>query len=145
MESPSATHVWVVLFRASKAVERNALKSISNLGLGLSDFAILELLLHKGPLAVNDLGRKVLLSSGSITTAVTRLAGQNLVRRTVHAEDKRSKIVQLTDEGRKLIQCAFARHTQDLEEVMSVLKSNERIELIRLLKKLGLWAAARAE
>lgn len=145
VDSPTATHVWVVLYRAAHAVETNARASISRLGLGLSDFAILELLLHKGSLPVNDLGRKVLLSSGSITTAVTRLEERRLVRRTAHATDKRARIVELTREGRKLIECAFGQHERDMEEVMSVLRPTERTELIRLLKKLGLWAAARAE
>jgi len=145
MERLSGVHVWLVLYRAARAVERNALASISDLGIGLSDFAILELLLHKGPMPVNDLGRKVLLSSGSITTAVSRLEEQKLVRRTVSASDKRARIVQLTDGGRKVIECAFDRHAGDMEEVMSVLKPRERTEFVRLLKKVGLWAAARAE
>lgn len=145
MERISGVHVWLVLYRAARAAEQNALASISALGLGLSDFAILELLLHKGPMPVNDLGRKVLLSSGSITTAVTRLETQKFVRRTVHPTDKRARIVQLTSDGRKMIECAFGRHARDMEEVMAVLKDAERAELVRLLKKVGLWAAARAE
>ncbi|MDE3199037.1 MAG: MarR family transcriptional regulator [Acidobacteriota bacterium] len=145
MDSPAATHVWLVLYRAARAVERNALASIAALGLGLSDFAVLELLLHKGPMPVNSLGRKVLLTSGSITTAVSRLETRNLVERKPHATDRRARIVELTPAGRKLIECAFTRHEQDMEKVMSVLKPAERTELIRLLKKVGLWASARAE
>ena len=145
MERISGIHVWLVLYRAARAVERNALASISGLGVGLSDFAILELLLHRGPMPVNDLGRKVLLSSGSITTAVSRLEEQKLVRRTVSASDKRARIVELTDDGRKMIECAYGRHAGDMEEVVSVLKPGERAELLRLLKKVGLWAAARVE
>jgi hypothetical protein len=49
----SATHVWVVLWKAARAVEENAMTSVAGLGLGLSDFAVLEVLLHKGPQPVN--------------------------------------------------------------------------------------------
>ncbi|MDP9169564.1 MAG: MarR family transcriptional regulator [Acidobacteriota bacterium] len=145
MERESAMHVWLVLFKAARAVERNARKSIAGLGLGLSDFAVLELLLHKGPQPVNRIARKVLLASGSATAAVDRLEARGLVQRTVNPEDLRARIVQLTAEGRKLTGQAFARHALDMEETMAVLRPREGEDLVRLLKKLGLWAAARAE
>jgi MarR family 2-MHQ and catechol resistance regulon transcriptional repressor len=145
MARETATHVWLVLSRAARAVEKNAMQSIAGLGIGLSDFAVLELLLHKGPQPVNRIGRKVLLTSGSITAAVDRLEERGLVRRTIDAEDKRSRIVQLTAAGKKLIDCAFARHLADMEKTLSVLRDSERTELVRLLKKAGLWAEARLD
>ena len=145
MQQEAATHVWLVLFKASRAVESNAQASIAGLGLGLSDFAVLELLLHKGPQPVNRIGRKVLLASGSITAAVDRLEARGLLQRTVDPEDLRARIVQLTAHGRNLAEKAFAKHASDMEETMAVLRPREREDLVRLLKKLGLWAAARAE
>ncbi len=145
MGQESGTHVWLVLWKASRAVERNALASISGLGIGLSDFAVLELLLHKGPQSVNWIGRKVLLSSGSITAAIDRLEARKLVKRTTDAEDLRSRIVKLTGSGRKLIERAFAKHAADMEETVAVLRPREREDLVRLLKKVGLWAESRAE
>jgi len=145
MEKETGTHVWLVLYKAARAVESNAVASISGLGLCLSDFAVLELLLHKGPQPVSRLGRKVLLSSGSITAAVDRLEARGLLTRTVDPEDLRSRIVQLTEAGRELAEKAFAQHAIDVEDTMAVLRPREREDLVRLLKKLGLWAAARAE
>jgi len=49
-----------------------------------SDFAVLEALLHKGPLPVNEIGKKVLLTSGSMTVAVDRLEQRRLVERRAH-------------------------------------------------------------
>jgi MarR family 2-MHQ and catechol resistance regulon transcriptional repressor len=145
LDKDSATHVWLVLFKAAHAVERNARASIAALGLGLSDFAVLELLLHKGPQPVNWIGRKVLLSSGSITAGIDRLEARELVRRVCDPGDLRSRIVQLTEAGRKLAERAFAKHALDIEETMSVMRPSERSDLVRLLKKLGIWAAARIE
>jgi MarR family 2-MHQ and catechol resistance regulon transcriptional repressor len=141
----AATHVWLVLWKAAHAIEQNAMRSVSALGLGSSDFAVLEVLLHKGPQPVNVIGRKVLLTSGSITAAVDRLESRKLLRRTVDPTDGRSRIVQLTKAGRRLIERAFQKHANDMEETMAVLKTNERAELVRLLKKVGLWAAARLD
>lgn len=145
MQSQSGTHVWLVLFKAARAVQRNAEISIGAQGLGLSDFAVLEMLLHKGPQPVNRIGHRALLSSGSITAAVNRLEARGLVRRTIDPGDLRARIVQLTASGRKLIHRAFIKHSRDIEETMAVLRPRERIELVRLLKKVGMWAAARAE
>jgi MarR family 2-MHQ and catechol resistance regulon transcriptional repressor len=141
----SATHVWLILWKAARAVEQNALRSVSALGLGLSDFAVLELLLHKGPQPVNLIGKKVLLTSGSITAAIDRLESKKLVRRKAAPADLRSRIVQLAPKGQALIERAFQQHAIDIEETMAVLRPRERTELIRLLKKLGMWAAARLE
>jgi MarR family 2-MHQ and catechol resistance regulon transcriptional repressor len=141
----SATRVWLVLWRAARAIEQNAVNSLSSLGLGLSDFAVLELLLHKGPRPVNAIGKRVLLKSGSITAAINRLESKGLVRRTAHPEDQRARVVELTDAGKRLIEAVFQQHSADMEETMSVLRPRERVELVRMLKKVGLWAQARLE
>ena len=141
----AATRVWLVLWKAAHAIEQNAIRSVSALGLGRSDFAVLEVLLHKGPQPVNIIGRKVLLTSGSITAAVDRLESRKLLRRTSDPKDGRSRIVQLTETGRHLIERAFQKHAMDMEETLAVLRSGERVELVRLLKKAGMWAAARLE
>jgi MarR family 2-MHQ and catechol resistance regulon transcriptional repressor len=140
-----ATRVWLVLSRAARAVEQNAMNSVARMGLGLSDFAVLEVLLHKGPQPVNAIGKKVLLTSGSITTAIDRLESRKLVQRGADPADRRSRLVRLTAQGRKLIEEAFRQHAIDMEETLAVLRPGERVELIRLLKKAGMWAAARLE
>jgi MarR family transcriptional regulator, 2-MHQ and catechol-resistance regulon repressor len=141
----AATRVWLVLWKAAHAVEQNAMRSVSALGLGHSDFAVLEVLLNKGPQPVNTIGKKVLLASGSITAAVDRLESRKLLQRRADPKDRRSRIVQLTTSGRDLIERAFEKHAVDMEETMAVLKTAERKELMRLLKKVGMWAAARLD
>ena len=136
-EEPSGVHLWLVLWKAYDAVRNYAVKDIASLGLGLSDFAILELLLHKGPASVNDIGAKVLLTSGSMTLAIDRLEARNLVERRQNSEDRRARIVHLTEHGRKLIACAFAAHAVSMNRLGAKLSAAERAQAIRLLKKLG--------
>jgi Transcriptional regulators len=140
-----AIHVWLVLWKAAHAIEQNAVRSVAEVGLGLSEFAVLEALLHKGPQPVNVIGKKVLLTSGSITAAVDRLESRKLVLRTQDPEDLRARIVELTGEGRRLISEAFRQHSMDMEETLGILSAGERAELVRLLKKAGMWAEARLE
>ncbi|PYS92813.1 MAG: MarR family transcriptional regulator [Acidobacteria bacterium] len=142
----SGVHVWLVLWKAAQAVEAYAKRSIEHLELCGSDFAVLEALLHKGPLPVNEIGRKVLLTSGSITVAVDRLETKGLVERRAHAADRRARIVHLTKEGRRLIKRAYAEHAADMERLAAAsLTTAERKTLIRLLKKIGYEAAASSE
>lgn len=139
----SGVHVFLVLWKASRAVQAYAAESIAGLEMCSSDFAVLEALLHKGPLPVNDIGRKVLLTSGSITVAVDRLETRGLVERRAHGTDRRARIVHLTKEGRKLITRAYMKHADELEQLAAAsLTSVERTTLIRLLKKIGYEAAA---
>jgi MarR family 2-MHQ and catechol resistance regulon transcriptional repressor len=140
-----AVRVWLILWKATRAIEKNAMQSVSALGLGLSDFVVLEVLLHKGPLPVNTVGKRIMLTSSSITAAIDRLEARKLLRRVTTPKDRRSRIVELTEAGRRLIDRAFQKHANDMEETMAVLKTNERAELVRLLKKVGLWAAARLD
>src|SRR5437763_15349506 len=134
----SGVHVWLVLWKAAQAVEAYAKRSIEHLELGGSDFAVLEALLHKGALPVGDIGRKVLLTSGSITVAVDRLEAKGLVERRASADDRRARIVHLTKEGRKLITRAYTEHAADMERLAAAsLTTAERTTLIRLLKKIG--------
>ena len=140
-EKTSGVHIWLLLMKAHRAVEKSALASIEGSGMCFSDFAILEALLHKGPLAVNTLGAKIPLTSGSATTAIDRLQSRVFVRRVNDPGDRRTRIVHLTAKGREWIDGAFARHSLDIERLMSALGGGERRQLARLLRKLGKHAA----
>ena len=139
----SGVHVFLVLWKAARALEAYAEKSVSKLEMCGSDFAVLEALLHKGPLPINEIGKKVLLTSGSITVAVDRLETKGFVERRAHGTDRRARIVHLTKEGRKLITRAYADHAADMERLaLASLTRAERETLIGLLKKFGYKAAA---
>jgi MarR family transcriptional regulator, 2-MHQ and catechol-resistance regulon repressor len=118
-------------------MRRHAERQIHSLGIGFSDFAALEVLLHKGPLPVNEIGRLVRLTSGSMTTAVDRLEKKGMVERQNDPADRRARVVHLTDAGKKLIECAFADHERAMEKAASGLTPEERTRLASLLKKLG--------
>lgn len=144
LKDGTGVHVFLVMWKAVHAVETYAVRSIAELELCGSDFAVLEALLHKGPLPINEIGRKVLLTSGSITVAVDRLESKGLVERRASGTDRRAKIVHLTKTGKDLIARAYADHAADMERLASAsLTKAEREMLIRLLKKIGYEAAGK--
>ncbi len=133
--------VWLIMMKAMRALTRYAAAGIEETGLGLSDFGVLELLLHKGPLPVNTIGPVVDLTAGSISTAVDRLVEKGLVSRVESAEDRRVRIVALTPRGKALIDSAFRKHSGQMKRVFSELSMEELRGLETALKKVGKRAA----
>jgi MarR family transcriptional regulator, 2-MHQ and catechol-resistance regulon repressor len=140
-QDSTGVHIWLVFMKAFQALFPHAEESIKRTDLGDSDFRVLEALLHKGPLPVNTLGPKVWLTPGSISVAVDRLVKKGLVSRKDHPDDRRVRRVELTPKGRALITRGFDEHAAAMEHVAGVLSKNERLTLLRLLKKLGKHAA----
>ena len=138
-------HAWLVMMKAMRALTRYASAGIEETGLGFSDFAVLEVLLHKGPLPVNTIGPIVGLTPGSISIAVDRLLAKDLVSRVESAEDRRVRIVALTPRGRTLIASAFQKHSGQMKRVFSELNPEELRGLEIALKKVGKRAAALME
>ena len=135
-------HTWLVLMKAHRTLKRHAERSIQALDMCLSDFAILEALLHKGPQSVRDLGRRIELTSGSMTTAIDRLETRRLVARTDHPSDRRTWVIHLTPEGKGQISRVFAGHEVAMDRAMRGLSKSERATLTDLLKRLGTTAEA---
>ena len=132
---------WLVLWKAARTVEAQARLSVEASGLCLSDFGVLEALLHKGPLTVGELGRKVLLTSGSITASIDRLERDHLVERAMATSDRRSRIVHLTEAGEHLIRSRLAAHERDLDRAFEALSEAEMETLVAILAKVGRAAA----
>jgi MarR family transcriptional regulator, 2-MHQ and catechol-resistance regulon repressor len=136
--------LWVVLARAYKSFASFIESRVAAEGLGLSDFMLLEVLLHKGPMAISAIGEKVLLANASMTSAVDRLHERGFVLRKNHETDRRVRMVELTENGRAFISELYERHAKELESVVSVLTPGEQAQLRSSLKKLGFSAAEAA-
>jgi MarR family 2-MHQ and catechol resistance regulon transcriptional repressor len=139
----SGIHLWLVLWKAFRSLEAHAHRHIAELELCLSDFGVLEALLHKGSLTVKELGAKVMLTSGSMTAALDRLGRRGLVERKEDEVDRRVRVVRLTDAGTELIREAFEEHKQAMEDAVADVEEADREALILSLRRLGLGAMRR--
>jgi MarR family 2-MHQ and catechol resistance regulon transcriptional repressor len=136
-QTVEAPKVWTVLAKCHHAVAVFAERSVVAEGLCLSDFMVLEALLHKGSLTISAIAEKVLLASASMTSAIDRLGERGLVTRSDSKEDRRVRLISLTAKGKKLITSMYSSHARHLEDIMKDLSSTERKQLQTLLKKLG--------
>jgi MarR family transcriptional regulator, 2-MHQ and catechol-resistance regulon repressor len=135
-------HVWLVMMKAMRALTKYAAADIEETGIGLTDFGVLEVLLHKGPLPVNTIGPIVDLTPGSISIAVDRLFAKGLVSRVESPEDRRVRMVALTPRGKDLIVAAFRKHSGQMKRLFSELSPEELRGFEVALKKVGKRAAA---
>lgn len=144
-DTPSAASVWLVLMKTHRSLATLMDQSIASLGIGLSDFILLEALLHKGAMNISQLGDKVQLANSSMTAAVDRLVQRGLVQRQSDEADRRVRTVDLTPCGRELIRKLYAKHEEDIETLMEAVCPTERAALRGNLKKLGLAAQAKLD
>jgi MarR family 2-MHQ and catechol resistance regulon transcriptional repressor len=138
IQNVSSGGLWIVLARSFRSVQTLVERSIESLDIGLSDFMILEALLHVGPLTLSQLCHRVLLANTSMTSAADRLEKKNLIRRVEgFAGDRRTRMMNLTPEGEEFIKPLFERHIKDIDAVMAGIPSTDRTEARRVLRALG--------
>lgn len=128
----------LVLMRASRSLREFAEAGLAREGIHTIDFAILEALLHKGPLPMTVLEQKVRLATAPLKVAIDRLRRRGVVTSHSDRATSHAACFELTEDGRKAITRIYARHTEDLETVMAVLSLDERRPLWEALKKIGL-------
>lgn len=139
-EQALSLKLYVVLSRAATAVTRHTDREIARHGLTEGEFAILEVLHHKGPLLLGEVQRKILASSGGVTYLVDRLEANGLVERRECPEDRRARFAALTRKGRQLMKRIFPLHAAVIEHAVSGLTTAEKQQAVALLRKLGLKA-----
>jgi MarR family 2-MHQ and catechol resistance regulon transcriptional repressor len=127
----------IALGRSSQAIERAIRPQLAEHGLGLTEFAVLEVLYHKGALPLGDIRDRILVTGASTTYVVTKLEERGLMRRTAGPQDQRVVLGELTPKGRTLMDEVFPGHVDRLREVTAALSVAEKREVTRMLRRLS--------
>ncbi len=133
----TALNAFIAFFRSFNTFNSRIVQEIKTYGITEPQFGILEILLHLGPQQQHNLAEKLLVSGGNITFIVDKLEKTGLVKRTVQENDRRCKLVSLTEKGRLLIKSLFPGHVRFIENLMGVLTPDEQIEFTRICKIIG--------
>jgi MarR family transcriptional regulator, 2-MHQ and catechol-resistance regulon repressor len=142
---PEALHAWLIMLRAWQSMSHYLFPALLEEGIGESDFRVLEVLFHKGPMPVNAIGPKVDLNPGSVSVAVDRLHKKGFVSRVENSRDRRVRTVSLTEKGRQMFVPLFRRHTALIKRAFQDVSSEERQQLELILKKIGKRAESLAQ
>ncbi|GGJ68822.1 MarR family 2-MHQ and catechol resistance regulon transcriptional repressor [Anoxybacillus voinovskiensis] len=139
-EIAQSLKLFIVFSRAYRAVNDQVNKSIHSFGVNPTEFAVLELLYHKGDQPLQQIGEKILLASGSITYVIDKLEKKGLIVRKACEKDRRVTYASITDKGTTFIEEVFPKHEQTIHETLAGLTAEEKEQAIALLKKLGYGA-----
>lgn len=134
--------LWTVLARAYDSVRAHAFAHIERLGLTPGEFGVLDTLHHKGPMLLGELQHRVLVTSGGISYLTDRLDKRGLVERREYPEDRRTKEVALTSEGRILMRRIFPEHTAVIERALAGIDPEVKLAAVSLLRTVGRSAEA---
>lgn len=128
----------VVLDRCYQSVSKKDRQSMQqDTNLTVAQFAVLEILYHKGDLKVGEIIEKTLSSIGNINVVVNNLEKQDMVKKVKCETDRRITYVKITEKGKKLMNRIFPNHVENIYKITEKLSTEEKRILIELLKKLG--------
>jgi MarR family transcriptional regulator, 2-MHQ and catechol-resistance regulon repressor len=137
-EEELALDTMIKFTRANSSFEARMLSHGTLGDLTLSQFGVLEILYHLGPMCQGQLSQKLLKSTGNITMVLDNLEKYGLVRRIRSVEDRRMVMLELTQAGRERIAEIFPRHVAVVVAEMSALTPEEQRVFGELSKKLGM-------
>ncbi|MEK8129517.1 MarR family transcriptional regulator [Paenibacillus filicis] len=128
---------FVVLSKAYRTIMDQAVKDMKQHDLAPPEFMILEVLYTKGKIPLQQIGEKILMTSGSITYNIDKLEKKELLKRVPCEEDRRIIFAEITAAGTELFDRIFPAHAAAIHGLTQGLSQQEKQETIRLLKKLG--------
>lgn len=132
-----ALNAFIKLNRACDSINARLLSWETHPGLSVTQFSVLEALLHLGPMCQRELGSKLLKSNANITLVIDNLEKRRLVKREANADDRRKFQISLTDAGKELISSIFPKHVEAIVAELSALEPAEQQLLGDLCRKLG--------
>lgn len=136
-EQAASLKLFVVLSKAYRSLMDQAVKDMKSYGLASAEFMVLEVLYHRTRIPLQQIGEKILVTSGSITYNIDKLEKKGLLKRVPCSEDRRVTYAEITDAGRELFDEIFPRHVASIHDLMGGLNTGEKKQAIELLKKLG--------
>lgn len=137
------TEGMAILGRARRVTQlaRDPIEAVfARVGCDSGEFDVLASLRRAGApyrLRPTELYESLMISSGGLTDRLARLEARGLIARRPSKEDKRSIAVELTRQGRELVDAAFAADMQVEKRLISGLSAAERNTLAGLLAKLA--------
>lgn len=130
--SEFAGQLFFRLWRASHTQTAAALESI---GITTALFSVLNFLLARDAAIQQEIGAAIGIDPSTMVTLIDELERAGLARRRPHPQDRRARDVVITPKGRRTVERgrALAREVEDA--VLQGLASDERRQLMQLLRK----------
>ena len=126
----------IALNRATNLLNRRASAVFWRHGLTMTQFAVLEVLYHKGDLAIGEIIRTILSTGGNMTVVLKNLTKEKLVTKRADPADSRVGIISITALGRRKMEALFPEYLEDLHDFLKSMPDEEKNTLTVLLKRM---------
>ncbi|WP_379130229.1 MarR family winged helix-turn-helix transcriptional regulator [Paenibacillus sp. sgz500958] len=136
-DEAASLKLFVVLSKAYRSLMDHAVKDMKSYGLSSAEFMVLEVLYHRTRIPLQQIGEKILVTSGSITYNIDKLENKGLLKRVPCSDDRRVTYAEITEAGRELFDEIFPKHVSSIHHLMGGLSTEEKDQAIDFLKRLG--------
>ncbi|MCQ6279499.1 MarR family transcriptional regulator [Bacillus sp. EB600] len=137
MEKQCTNQPFLVLMQTSKAIQERIGEEMNKNKLGITEFSVLEVLYHKGRQTIHQIGKSILISSGSMTYVIDKLEKKGLLSRSPCPDDRRVIFVALTDAGIDLMKKVMPKHQEMINNMFGSLTDEDAQTMVSLLKKVN--------
>ena len=137
MEQEIDLKILIALHRVVNAVDSKTIKLVKSYGLSLGQFAVLEVLYHKGEMTVGQVQKKILSTTGTMPVIIKNLEKRKLISHKEDENDKRKRLLYITDKGRDIISQVFPKNKEIIIDYFKNMEIDEKKEFLRLMKSLN--------
>ncbi len=131
---------FTVFMKASQSVEKLIKQDFLKKEINLNEYAVMELLYHRGEMPIQSIGKRVLMGSGSITYVIDKLEKKGFLYRKPCEEDRRKMFACITDAGKEYMDIRVKEQEALITKVFAEWDDEEVGTAIDLLKRVGKYA-----
>ncbi len=137
MEKKCTNTPFLTLMQTSKLIHERIKAEMVKNKLSITEFSVLEVLYHQGKLTIQQIGRSILISSGSMTYVIDKLEQRGLLSRVACPNDRRAIHVILTEEGKKLMDEIMPRYHEFVNGMFDSFTEKEKETFVQLMKEIS--------
>lgn len=135
MERKCRNLPYLLIMQTSKALQERIRLEMNEYNLSITELSVLEVLFLKGKQTIQQIGRSILISSGSMTYVIDKLEQRGLLQRSACPDDRRVIHVNLADAGIDLMKRIMPKHHDLVDNMLGSLNNDEADTMVKLLKK----------
>jgi MarR family transcriptional regulator, 2-MHQ and catechol-resistance regulon repressor len=137
MERKCTNQPFLLLMQTSKAIQERIRDEMSKNKLSITEFSVLEVLFYQGKQTIQQIGNRILISSGSMTYVIDKLEQKGIIKRNDCREDRRVIHITLTAEGMEMLENIMPKYQDIVDSIFGDLTDDESELLVNSLNKVS--------
>ncbi|MFP7298754.1 MarR family winged helix-turn-helix transcriptional regulator [Neobacillus niacini] len=134
MERRCTNQPFLLLMQTSKAIQERIRDEMSKNKLSITEFSVLEVLYYQGKQTIQQIGNRILISSGSMTYVIDKLEQKGILKRNDCREDRRVIHITLTTEGMEMMENIMPKYQDMVDSFFEDLTGDEAELMASFLK-----------